>query len=315
MHLKLIEPTPHELRAVLSMAIGTRIACSLLGLFFLLISGIFILASLPHTDFLTLERRDGRVSAWKSQALAGKWPVNSSRMVLGTDAAASVAEHEDEGSLTYRTVLDGGGSRWYLGKSLPDRNEAQQLADRINRFLSAKDADRFAWRKETWWWFILPVGLIGAAVGLVVIAIGNHQDRWSFNRSENQVTCRRHFLLCRKSRHWAMGEIRHAFVHRHTDNDGDTFNNIRLELQDGTWIGMGSISQQMNTPENLAREVNRINRLLGAGSQPVHKVDDRDPQPGPQEVEKQLQLLAGKHPRMAGWLRKLACRAHQNSDD
>ena len=281
------------------MGLGAQFFCCLLGLFFLAIGGLFVFSALPHTDSLTLERRGDKVTAWKSQALAGRWKLNSSHSVFGVNTTATVVEHEDEGSVTYQTVLDGDGGRWYFGKSLPDRNAAHRLAERINRFLADPQAGRFDWQQKTWWWFLLPFGLIGVGVGLAVLAFGNHQDRWRFNQIADEVTCRRCFLLFWKTRRWPIPEICRAFVYRHTDKDGDTFNNIRLELQDGKWVEMCTASHQMDTTEVLEGHVDRINRFLGVKSQPVQVVDDRGPLPDPAEVEKQLQQLAATSPRLA----------------
>lgn len=304
MRLKISEPSPTELRVVLSLPPGQQFFVSLIGLFFAAIGCVFIFSSLPHTDFLTLDRQGDRVLAWKSQALAGRWPLNSARTAFGPNAAAGVVEHEDEGSFTYQTVLEGDGGRWYLGKSLPNRAEPQALADGINRFLTDKAARHFAWQKATWWWFMLPFGFLGTAVGLAVMAFGCHQDRWHFSRLGDEARCYRFFVLWGKTRRWPLRDIRRAYVYRHTDKEGDTFNNVRLELRGGEPVELCTASHQMATTTALGEQVERINRFLGAPSQPVQLVDDRGPLPDPAEVEKQIQQLAENHPRMAGLLRR-----------
>ena len=314
MRLKISEPSPTELRVVLSLPPGQQFFVSLIGLFFAAIGAAFIFFSLPHTDFLTLDRQGSRVLAWKSQALAGRWPLNSARTAFGTNIAATVVEQEDEGSFTYQTVLEGDGGRWYLGKSLSNRAEPQALADGINRFLADKSARHFERQKATWWWFMLPFGLGGLIVGLAVMAFGCHQDRWHFSRLGDEAVCCRFFVLWWKTRRWPLRDFRRAYVYRHTDKESDTFNNVRLELRDGTWVEMCTASHQLNTTEALEGQVDRINRFLGAPPQPVQVVDDRGPLPDPAEVEKQIQQLAEKHPRMAGLLRRLVQWAYSQRD-
>lgn len=314
MRLKISEPSPTELRVVLSLPPGQRFFVSLIGFFFAAIGCVFIFSSLPHTDFLTLDRQGDRVLAWKSQALAGRWPLNSAWTALGTNAGAGVVEHEDEGSLTYQTVLDGDGGRWYLGKSVANRAEPQALADGINRFLADQAARHFEWQKATWWWFMLPFGLGGMAVGLAVMAFGNHQDRWQFNRLGDEARCCRFFLAGWKTRRWPLRDFRRAYVYRHTDKDGDTFHNVRLELGGGEPVELGATSHQLATTTVLEEQVERINHFLGAASQPVQVVDDRGPLPDPAEVEKQIQQLAEKHPRTAGLLLRFVQWAYSKQD-
>ncbi|MEI8290129.1 MAG: hypothetical protein WCH99_11710 [Verrucomicrobiota bacterium] len=314
MRLKISEPSPTELRVVLSLPPGQQFFVSLIGLFFAAIGTAFIFFSLPHTDFLTLDRQGDRVLACKSQALAGRWTLNSARTAFGPNAAAGVVEHEDEGSFFYQTVLEGDVGRWHLGKSVGNRAEPQALADGINRFLADKSARHFEWQKATWWWFMLPFGLGGLAVGLAVMTFGNHQDRWQFNRRSDEAVCRRHFLVWWKTRRWPLRDIRRAYVYRHTDKEGDTFNNVRLELGGGDLVELCTASHQMATTTALEEQVERINRFLGAASQAVQVVDDRGPLPDPAEVEKQIEQLAEKHPRMAGLLRRFVQWAYSKRD-
>ena len=314
MRLKISEPSPIELRVVLSLPPGQRFFVSLIGLFFAAIGCVFIFSSLPHTDYLTLDRQGDRVLAWKAQALAGKWTINSARATFGPESATSVQEHEDEGSVTYQTVLEGDGGRWHLGKSVSDRAVPQALADGINRFLADQSARHFEWHKATWWWFMLPFGLGGLAVGLAVMAFGNHQDRWHLNQRSDEAVCCWHFLVWWKTRRWPLRDVRRAYVYRHTDKEGDTFNNVRLELSGGEPLELCIASHQMATTTALEEQVERINRFLGAASQAVQVVDDRGPLPDPAEVEKQIQQLAEKHPRTAGLLRRFVQWSYSKQD-
>lgn len=311
MRLRISEPSPTELRVTASMGLGAQAFLSTIGAIFLAIGGLFVFSSSPHTDYLTLDRRGDRVLARKSQALAGRWTLNSSRTSFGSNTIAEVVQHEEEGSFTYQTLLDGDGGRWYLGKSLPDRTEAQGLADRINHFLADKDARHFERHKQTWWWFMMPFGLLGMGVGVAVLMFANHRDRWRFRRLGNEVVCRRHFLFFWSTRRWPLPEIRRAFVYQHTDKDGDTFNNVRLELRSGENVELCSTSHQMAVTTALEAKVERINRFLGVESQSVTVMDERDPLADLAEVEKQLQDLAGKNPRMAGLVGRLVRWAYQ----
>ena len=160
-----------------------------------------------------------------------------------------MVEYEDEGSVTYQTVLTATKSRWYLGKSLPDRMRRTDWPNASTVSWPIRRRVGSIRQQKTWWWFLLPFGFIGVGVGLVVLAFGNHRDRWRFNQIANELTCHRCFLLFWKTRRWPMSEICRAFVYRHTDKDGDTFNNIRLELQDAKCVEMCSASHQMDTTE------------------------------------------------------------------
>ncbi len=90
------------------------------------------------------------------------------------------------------------------------------------------------------------------------------------------------------------------------DREGDTVNSLRLKFRNGPEVEMLTLSFETDALKVLLAQVDQINQFLGATSPPVQVVDERGPGPDPVEMEKRLQQLAEKHPRLAVWLQGLA---------
>lgn len=258
--------SPGIMRVTLGMNLGSRVGISVVGLFFFALGTLFLFSSLPHTEFLRIERSLDEITCTRGQALAGEWVLFEERRTMQPDARATFEWITDEAETEYRMMIQGSGGDLSFGKTQSSFEVARSVTREINEFLERPSGAHYEWTEEVWWWFLSPFGLIGWLVGLSALALGNYRERWVFDRITGTAARITWAILPVRHTQWLISDLVGCKTITREDADGDVRVNIALLHRSGADIAMSSVSRSQPRPERLEEAAARINAFLLARS-------------------------------------------------